>query len=147
VAELSLRQRALAALARREYSRAELTRKLAPHAESAEEVARVMDGLEGEGLLSAERFAESLIHRRQGRYGNRRIALELKQHQLDPDVIDRHLASLAVSEVERCRAVWQKKFKRLPTGFIERAHQARFLSSRGFSAEAIGTILGEDSTE
>ena len=43
--EPSLRSRAVAILARREHSRAELARKLAPHAESREEVEAVLDEL------------------------------------------------------------------------------------------------------
>ena len=57
---LSLKGRALAALARREYSRLELARKLRPHAESAEQLDAVLDALEAGKLLSNARFAESL---------------------------------------------------------------------------------------
>ena len=40
---LSLKARALGYLSRREHSRAELRRKLAPHAESADEVEALLD--------------------------------------------------------------------------------------------------------
>ena len=57
--KLSLKGRALKYLAAREHSRLELQRKLAPHAESAEQVDAALNDLEARGFLSAERFAES----------------------------------------------------------------------------------------
>ena len=56
----SLRARALACLARREHSRTELARKLAPHAVDADELNRLLDSLEADKLLSDARFAEVL---------------------------------------------------------------------------------------
>ena len=75
---LSLKARALGYLSRREHSRAELRRKLAQHAESAEEVDALLDWLERENWLSNARFAESVVHRRAGRYGTARLMQELK---------------------------------------------------------------------
>ena len=57
----SLEARALALLARREHSRAELQRKLAPHAESAEALAAVLDELVRCRKLSDERYAEMRV--------------------------------------------------------------------------------------
>mgnify|MGYP000975580650 CR=1 FL=1 len=78
----SLRARALSYLARREHSRVEMRRKLAPHAESPEQLDSLLDTLEAQGLLSIERFAESVVHRRAGRFGAARIRQELRQHDL-----------------------------------------------------------------
>ena len=61
---LSLKGRALKYLAAREHSRVELTRKLAPHAESPEQVSQVLDELEQKGWLSAQRQAASSSSRR-----------------------------------------------------------------------------------
>jgi regulatory protein len=44
-------------LARRDYARQELAGKLAPHAESAEQVQALLDDLTASGLLSDERYA------------------------------------------------------------------------------------------
>src|SRR2546430_17642050 len=46
-----------------------------------------LDELEHEGLLSAPRFAESLLNRRAARYGTARIMGELKRHALDPHLV------------------------------------------------------------
>lgn len=143
----TLRQRALAALARREYSRTELARKLAQHAESEDALSALLDALEKESLLSDERFAESLAHRRAARYGNRRIAQELAQHGLTPEQMQAQLDELAETEFERCKAVWQRKFHELPGSLEERSRQTRFLEARGFSTAVIWRVLKGVSSE
>ena len=65
--DLSLRGRALKLLSLREQSRSELMRKLAPHAESPEQVQALLDDLQRAGLLSEQRFVESLVRRRASR--------------------------------------------------------------------------------
>lgn len=138
---LTLRQRALAALARREHSRSELARKLTPHAESAEQLAALLDVLERDQLLSNERFVDSLVHRRMERYGRLRISQELAQHDLPPDVVAERLAELKTSEFDRCREVWARKFDCLPADFAERVKQTRFLAARGFDTQVINKVL------
>ncbi len=140
-AGLSLRQRALAALSRREHSRSELQRKLAPHAESHEQLDTLLDALEREKWLSNRRFAESLVHRRKDRYGRQRIGLELNQHGLAPEVVEQELAALRASEFERCKVVWRKKFLAPPTDLAERARQTRFLLARGFDSQVVARVL------
>ncbi len=98
----SLKARALQWLAQREHSRAEMQRKLLPHAralvaqaqagappasveappagEVMARVTEVLDWLEASGYLSQQRFAESRIHARAARHGNLRIRQELAQH-------------------------------------------------------------------
>ena len=139
---LSLKGRALAALARREYSRLELARKLQPHAESAEQLDAVLDALEAAKLLSNARFAESLAHRRAERFGVARVKQELKSHQLAPELIAEQVDQLRVSEFERARAVWQKRFGELPFDAPARARQMRFLAARGFAADVIRRVVG-----
>ena len=141
---LSLKGRALAALARREYSRLELARKLRPHAESAEQLDAVLDTLEAGKLLSNARFAESLAHRRAERFGVARVKQELKSHQLAPELIAEQVAQLRASEFERARAVWQKRFGEPPLDAQGRARQMRFLAARGFSADVIRRVVGGD---
>ena len=60
--ERSLRERALGFLARREHTRAELRRKLAPQAGSPGELDALLDDLVRRKLLSEERFAEARAH-------------------------------------------------------------------------------------
>lgn len=138
---LSLKGRALKYLAAREHSRVELTRKLAPHAESAEEVARVLDELESRGFLSAQRFAESVVHRKAARYGVARLKSELNQHQL-PDEVTREVTQvLRETELERAQVLWQKKFGQVAETPAELAKQMRFLAGRGFSGDVIRRVV------
>ncbi len=138
---LSLKGRALAYLARREHSRVELARKLKPHAESEDKLQALLDELASAGWLSDERFAESVVHRRAGRFGTRRLLDELKQHALDETLLERVDQQLRESEAARAKAVWEKKYGVMPTTFAERAKQARFLAGRGFSHAVIARIL------
>ncbi|HYS62740.1 MAG TPA: recombination regulator RecX [Paraburkholderia sp.] len=137
----SLKGRALGYLSRREYSRAELARKLKPFVEETDSLDAVLDSLETENWLSDSRFAESLVHRRSSRLGASRIVGELKQHAVDPALVEEASAQLRETELARAQAVWRKKFGRLPETPTERAKQARFLASRGFSGATIGKIL------
>ncbi|MGL5633281.1 MAG: recombination regulator RecX [Azovibrio sp.] len=136
----SLRARALGYLARREHSRAELRRKLAAHAESAEMLDALLDELEKGRQLSDKRYAEARVVVRSGRYGNGRLAQELRQAGVDDEAIGLALAG-GEDEMARCRAVWQKKFGVLPGTLPERMKQERFLQYRGFSRESIRQVL------
>jgi regulatory protein len=137
----SLKGRALGYLSRREYSRAELARKLKPFVEETDSLDTVLDALEAENWLSDSRFAESLIHRRSSRLGTSRILGELKQHAVDQTLVEEASAQLRETELARAQAVWRKKFGELPETPAERAKQTRFLASRGFSGATIGKIL------
>jgi regulatory protein len=156
----SLKARALQWLAQREQSRVELRRKLLRQARAdlasaagpdareerddlAERVDAVLDWLESNGYLSAERFVESRVHARAARYGNLRIRQELQQHQLG---LSGELAqTLGASEVDRARAVRARRFSEPPRDAAERARQARFLIGRGFSSDAVRAALRDPS--
>lgn len=137
----SLKGRALAYLSRREYSRAELSRKLMPYTDNADELEALLESLVREGWLSDARFAESVIHRRAARLGATRIVSELKRHAVGDTLIQEVNAQLRETELARAHAVWQKKYGQLPATPAERARQARFLAARGFSMSIIGKIL------
>lgn len=140
--EPSLRARALRHLARREHTRHELTLKLAPHAESAAEIAEVLDDFTQRGWLSEQRAAEQMVHARRSRYGMARIRRDLEAKGVTAAVVSSTVAALKDGELEAARAVWRRKFKALPPeGAAERAKQARFLLGRGFSMETITKLL------
>ena len=134
---LSLKARALRYLSAREHSRAELARKLARYASEGEDINAVLDALETANYLSNERFSESLIHRRAGRFGNNRILYELQEHGIVGDKLADVKAQLAQGEVERAVGVLERKFSAPPADATERMKQMRFLQQRGFSHGAI----------
>lgn len=138
----SLEARALRHLANREHSRAELMRKLGPHAESAEQLEALLDKLERLGYLSAERVVASVIHRKAARLGSARIRQELAAKGLNPADHGEALAALRASEFERAQQTWRRRFgEAAPGDARERARQARFLQSRGFPADIVTRIV------
>ncbi|KMY85275.1 Regulatory protein RecX [Candidatus Paraburkholderia calva] len=137
----SLKDRALGFLSRREYSRAELSRKLRSYAEEADALEKVLDDLEHDGWLSSERFVESVVHRRASRMGGARIVSGLKRHAVGDALISDTAGKLAQTETARAQAVWDKKFGTPPETPAERAKQARFLAARGFPSSTIGKVL------
>ena len=138
---LSLRARALKALAQREHSRQELQSKLQPFAEDPCEIGPLLDDLEKRGWLSEARFVEQTTTVRRRRFGAARILHELREKGVSDTALAAAQSLLKESEVDAARAVWKKKFGSLPTTLEERAKQARFLASRGFSAEAVHAVL------
>ena len=143
-AKKSLLSRAIALLARRDHSRAELARKLARYVENDDdpaELERVLDELGRNGLLSDERFAAAVARSRSQRFGDARIRYDLKRFGVSNELSATALASLTSSEASRAREVRAKRFAALPASAAERAKQARFLQSRGFSLDSIYQVL------
>jgi regulatory protein len=170
---LSLKARAMQWLAQREHSRVELRRKLLraarqrneagadargagaaalepdPDADAPDpsaEVDALLDWLVVNKHLSEARFIESRVHARAARFGQRRIAHELKQHgaALDAD----SAARLRATELERARAVWARKFGAAPAADAAgRAKQMRFLAGRGFAADVIRRVVQGSSAD
>ena len=141
--EPSLRERALRHLARRDHSRAELARKLAPHGEPAE-IDAVIERMREVGLQSDERYAEAFVRGKAARFGAARLRNELVRRGIDRDRIDEALAGECVeSETERARAVLRGRFATPPADAREWARQARFLQTRGFAPDLIRKLLKE----
>jgi len=138
---LTLRARALKALARREHSRQELQAKLQPFAEDPGEIEPLLDDMEKRGWLSESRFVEQLTTVRRRRFGAARILHELREKGVSEAALAAAQAQLKDGEVEAARAVWKKKFGNLPATLEERAKQSRFLAGRGFSAEVVHKVL------
>ena len=139
----ALEMRALRYLARREYSRLELERKLSAHDCSLTPaiLADVLDKLECEGVLSTERAAEQIIRSSRARFGSRRIIHALKEKGIDAACIQEALPSLKETEQDAAFAVWQKKFAKSPESKEEWGKQMRFMMNRGFSIDVIRHVL------
>ncbi len=133
-----LRARALRLLARREHSRAELGRKLAPRAESPEALQTLLDSLEQKKQLSDERFAAERAHVLSRKFGAARIRHDLKAKGVDAQLIERISPE---GELERARAILARKYREPAATREERAKRMRFLQSRGFSSEIIFRLL------
>lgn len=143
----SLRTRALGYLARREHSRLELERKLAPHAQTPEELSSVLDALEQRGFLSAMRMVEHVVNMRKGRFGSLRIANELRVKGIEQNLIAAVLPNIKETEQESAREVWRKKFGVMPANAKDFGRQMRFLMARGFAPEVIRRVLDDSGKE
>ncbi len=139
--QLSLIGRAIRFLSYREHSIEELKRKLAPHAESEEQINQVIQQLLDKNLLSNERFVESLILRKSNQYGVKRLSQELAMHHIDAETKADFLKPLQSSELERAQALWERKFGVIATEQKEIARQMRYLMSRGFNGELVFRII------
>lgn len=146
----SIKVRALQWLAQREHSRIELRKKLlrvmpadADNAAAGAEVDKLLDWLASHGYLSQQRFVESRVHARQGRFGNLRIQRELQVHGSSLDATARQ--ALKDSEFDRALDVWRRKYgaagAETATDTAARLRQMRFLSGRGFTPEVIRRVL------
>jgi len=123
---------------RREHSRTELARKLAPHADSAQSLAAVLAELTERRQLSDERYAEARAHWLSRKYGAAKIRQDLKAHGVADALIERVSND---GEAERARAILARKYRTLAATPEEKARRARFLQSRGFSYDTIRRAL------
>ena len=137
-----LKARALRHLARREHSRDELARKLAPHAESPEILEGLLRELESKKQLSNERFAEVRAHWLERKYGAAKIRQDLKAKGVAAEIVDRVSSE---SERERALTILKRKYREPATTREERARRARFLQGRGFSYDTIRSVLAVES--
>ncbi|MDR2451268.1 MAG: recombination regulator RecX [Candidatus Accumulibacter sp.] len=147
--EPALREFALKLLARREHARVELERKLAARGASSEEIEAVLDDLAAGRLLSDERYAATRVRARGARYGNARLARELRAAGVEGELADSVLAG-AGDELARAAGAWRRRYGSagLPSDAAERARQTNFLMRRGFSDETIRRVLrGEHENE
>lgn len=133
-----LKARALRYLVRREHSRAELARKLAPHAASAEALDAVLDLLLSRKQQSDARFASERARVLARKYGPAKIRHDLQARGVAEEVIDGLPGDDALA---RAKAILQRKYREPAGSREEAAKRARFLQGRGFSYDVIRQVL------
>ena len=143
----SLRKKAMDALARREHSFFELTKKLQDKHPEAEEsqIQFVLERLRSQKLQSDARFVESFIRYRKSKgFGFHHIKTDLLRRGVGRDLIDDLLnirdndwAELAMNLVTRKGAL----LKGFSFGSSEYHRLARLLKSRGFPSTVSSEIL------
>lgn len=139
------RRAALRMLERREFSAAELRRRLtAKGIENADAGAAIAD-LGATGLQSDARFAESMVRARVNRgYGPIRIAAELRARGVADDISREALDAWTKEWPVLAARTRQKRFgASIPQQWDERARQQRFLEYRGFGQDHIRSAMGE----
>ena len=149
------RDAALRLLARREYSTAEMRRKLTARGLSVAGIDAVLAALEHERLLCDHRFAESLSRLRIDRgHGPVRIRAELRERGVADEVIGEVITQTAEFWLVRARRVLAKRYGHdgrcghtrlsLQESREEWTRRARFLAQRGFPSDLIYRALGSD---
>jgi regulatory protein len=130
-------------LATREHSQHELRRKLKQKGHAASDIEDVIEQLVAQRLQSDERFVDSFVnsYRERGK-GPKRIRLELQQHQLPDELVEKYLDE---RDETWKKVAWQVKSKKFgseqPDDFQQHVKQARFLEYRGFTQEQISAVL------
>ena len=146
---LTLRQKALRALARRDYSRIELARKLSGRksreeaAPAAAEIDALLDEFQASGWLSDERFAGGAARQRQGRYSQRYIVEDLKSRGVAGDTARDAVSALEQDDYATALALWRQRFGKPPADQKEKGRQVRFLQARGFALSVVFRVLRE----
>ena len=164
-----IKARAVYYLSKRDYSRSELTKKLATaiyvkndslenidttdllRYPTAEEINEVLDDLQKQDFLNDARFASSTVKRQALKYGTARVSAVLSQHQLDTHTVSNLIQELKDTELQRCYTVWLKRFNGYSINVLQLlsypdrqaalAKQGRFLTQRGFNADVIRKVL------
>jgi regulatory protein len=139
---ISLRQRALDYLAKREYSVVELGRKLQSVARQyeldSEEIPEILADFQKRNWVSDTRFTEQILHARKAKFGSARIAHELREKGIADNLV-----AEAIEEVKEDELGNAKEYNAAPSSREEWAKQARFLQSRGFGFEIIKKVINE----
>lgn len=138
-----VRDVAIGLLARREHSRFELRYKLAARGFDAADVESALTRLQAESLLDDARFAEAYVRSRAERgFGPLKITQELRSRGVPDHTIEDYLKSPPTPWLDSARAQHRKRFGARPSRNLrDKARQARFLRSRGFSSEMIRQVL------
>ncbi len=139
--EPSLRSRAMRFLARREHSRAELARKLAPIAAEGDDLDALLDDLATRGWLSDARYAELAVRSKARRFGPLKVAHQLRVKGVGEETIALAFANAGIDGTAHLEKVWAGRFSTAPCDDRERGRQVRFLQGRGFPLEQILRFL------
>lgn len=139
--EPSLRARAMRFLARREHSRAELKRKLAPVATEGEDIEALLDDLANKGWLSDARFAEQAVRAKARRFGPLKVAYQLRSTGVEEENIAAAFRAAGADGTASIETIWRSRFRELAHEGPERGRQVRFLQGRGFALDEIVKFL------
>lgn len=138
-----IRSVAMDLLTGREYSRAELGKKLEKRFEGNESIGDVLERLQEEGLQSDERFTEAFLRSRLYRgHGLARIKMDIRQKGIRDELLEAAVEQSDIDWFALAREVAQRKFgSSLATEQKEKAKRMRFLQYRGFNFEQIKYAL------
>jgi regulatory protein len=140
-----LRSAAIACLARRDFSAADLRAKLQALGFEGGASARVVAELAACGVLNEARYAQNYVswHAARGQ-GPLRIGADLRRQGVTEGVIDAALLGAEDWLALACATRRARFGSEPPSNGRDQARQARFLQYRGFSADHIRAATGAD---
>ncbi|WP_347254345.1 regulatory protein RecX [Leminorella grimontii] len=152
----SLLSRAMRILSQRDYSEAEMRRKLlTAHSSfrgreeqepvSADDVNSVIEYCRQHGWLNDTGYAQKFVESRSRKgYGPQRIQFEMQQKGISQEEASAALASCDIDWFEIARDVAAKKAGRaMPTDWKEKAKLQRHLAQRGFRQDEIRAVFSD----
>ncbi|MDG1705270.1 MAG: regulatory protein RecX [Porticoccaceae bacterium] len=144
-----IRSAAMDLLTGREFSRAELAKKLDKRFDSDPAIASELDRLQEEGLQSDQRFTEAFLRSRiYLGHGLARIRLDVRQKGIGDDLFNAAVEATDTDWFRLAREVADRKFGRSPaTEQKDRARRMRFLQYRGFNFDQIKYALSATDAE
>lgn len=143
------RKKAMDYLARREYGRHELEKKLVKAGFDPDVSIAAVLQLTQDNLQDDRRFTECFVQSRinQGK-GPVRIHVDLDQRDVVRSLVETVLDDMDVDWFELVRAVRRKKFGlSRPVDFKEKARQMRFLQYRGFEQDHLQAAFVDTGNE
>jgi len=137
---------AIAYLARRDFSAADLRRKLKDRGFAESAIEPVIAELEASNVINDGRYGDNVVaHRARRGQGPARIRQELKRSGLGSEAIQTTMDKAkddGPDFVSLARVARARKFgTEIPKDWKERSRQARFLQYRGFSTDHIRAVL------
>lgn len=141
--QTQVRARLLQLLSRREYSKAELRRKMYEWQVEPAEIDQQLARLEAESLQSDARFAEMLVRTKANRgYGPLFIKQSAQLHQLSSALLGELLASEELDWYALARRCYEKKYgETVPTDLKEKQKRMAYLQRHGFTTDQIREAL------
>jgi regulatory protein len=139
-----LRAAAVALLARRDLASGALCERLTARGFAVTAAEAAVAELQREGIVNDARYAQNYVTYHAGRgQGPVRIAAELRRKGLGEALVEGALAE-GPDWAALARKVRAARFGAPPSGWAEKARQARFLQYRGFSSDHIRAATGAD---
>ena len=142
------RQRMAGLCSRREYSRADILKKLEPFGLDGEECARVLAELQAEGYIDEARYARSFVNDRfrLHHWGRRKIRYELIGRGISEWMTDAALAGIGEEEYrEVVRKLAARKLAQLPAAdaWVLRNKLVQHLVQKGFEPVIAQSVASE----
>ena len=137
---MTAKERALALLDRRDYSRAELLKKLLEKGEDEAEATAAVDRLEELGFVDDARYAPIVVrHYAAKGYGARRVQQELARRGIPKELWDEAMAQMPAQDDTIDRLLQSKLRGEVDRAALKRASD--FLLRKGYGWDEIKSAL------